>query len=177
MTKWQQTEVLPLGRSFHNKRTCTYVETNKYYSLMVAGRIQETKKKKPNKKNKWTRSSPAGSDNTALKSTTAEEPDGEQAFKKSQVLSQIQNLVQSCHSYGSVFPLFPPPRLQFNRCERQRIQSCWIGALSHRAIGHSQLHSSWATFINFVLGLKVYIACHSAVNLLQQSQDPAGACW
>lgn len=82
------------------------METNKYYSLMVAGRIQETKKK--NKKNKWTRSSPAGSDNTALKSTTAEEPDGEQAFKKSQVLSQIQNLVQSCHSYGSVFLSFPP---------------------------------------------------------------------
>lgn len=55
------------------------------------------------------------------------------------------------------------------------MQSCWINASNHQAIGHSQLHSL-ATFTNFVLGSKVYNACCSAVNLestvLKFQQEP-----
>lgn len=87
----------------------------------------------------WNWSSPAGTDVTARKFITAEQPGGKKALKVN-FLQQIP-YVQSCHSYGYTI-----------LSDKERTP---VGLVhqSRKAIGHSQLHSL-ATFINFALGSK-----------------------
>lgn len=81
----------------------------------------------------------------------------ETGIQKSQLLQQIP-CVPSCHSCGYMI-----------LSDRQRMESCWIGASSHSAVSNSNNHK-------FCCGIKAYIACHTEINLVCQILNPAEAC-
>lgn len=99
---------------------------------------------------------PAGSDSTALKYITAEQPNGEQASK---VLQQIPH-VQSCHSCGFVLPCLPIQEIQ----ETSNAVVLGLVRQAIKQIVHSAAFLS--VIYTFCSGIKVYVLCHTAVNLV-----------